>query len=188
MCADSTKNEEAVHSHIHLESGSQIATSDFVALVYHELRMIASSYMASESAGHTLGPTALIHEVYLRIMGEQMPTWESRAHFLSIAAKLMRQVLINHAISMNSLKRGGSLQQIELDKSGASARCISDDVLALNEALIKLRVFDPQLTRIVELRYFAGLTIDETAEVMELSPRKIVSSWTFAKAWLSREL
>lgn len=156
-------------------------------LVYDELRRLAARYLRSERPDHTLQPTALVNEAYLRLAAQQAVQWQNRTHFMAIAANTMRHLLVDHARERGALKRGGDRRRVTLHSSIR----IDDrdmDILALDEALTKLEVFDPAGCRVVELRYFGGLTIEETAEVMRISSATVKRRWTVVKAWLYREL
>ena len=163
------------------------ARDALVPIVYEELRRLAHHYMRGERAGHTLQTTALVNEAYLRLADLDRMEWRDRAHFFAMAATLMRRILVDHARARARDKRGGRIVLTSLDgKQIASASNV--DVIALDEALDRLAAMDPQQSRIVQLRFFGGLTIEETAEAMSLSPATIKREWTMAKAWLHREL
>ncbi|MBI1760013.1 MAG: sigma-70 family RNA polymerase sigma factor [Acidobacteria bacterium] len=172
--------------------GDAEALSNLLPLVYDELRRLADSYLRRERDGHTLQPTALVHEAFLRLIGHppQLAEAESRAHFFGIAAQVMRQVLVDHARAHAAAKRGGAWQRISLTAAqfDASVDAHEIELLALDQALTRLAAFDPQLARLVELRYFADLTIEETAHVLGLSPATIKREWQTARTWLQREL
>ncbi len=157
-------------------------------LVYQELRRLAAGYLRRERPGQTLQPTALVHEAYLRLMKDRPDRWQNRAHFCAIAAHSMRQILIERARARGAAKRGGARQRITLDEGLAKNVGRSIDLLALDEALQRLARLDPEQARLVELRFFGGLTVEETAEAMEISPATVKRHWTVAKAWLAREL
>jgi RNA polymerase sigma factor (TIGR02999 family) len=168
--------------------GRSDALEELLPLVYAELRRLASSYLRHEAVGHTLQPTALVHEAYLRLIDQRRVRWRNRAHFYGVAAQLMRRILIDHARSVHADKRGAGRDQVPLAAVDISALSTDVNMLALDEALDRLAAFDPQQARIVELRYFGGLTIEETAEVLSVSPATVVRDWTIAKAWLRAEL
>ena len=158
-------------------------------LVYDELRRLANHYLQRERSDHTLQSTALVHEAYLRLAGQNTPQWQNRAHFFGIAARVMRQILVEYARAHSAAKRGGvSACKITLDESLELAQKTDIDVVALDGALERLNELDPQQSRIVELRFFTGLTIEDTAEVMDLSPATVKRDWTSARAWLHREI
>jgi len=158
-------------------------------LVYDELRRLANHYLQRERNDHTLQSTALVHEAYLRLAGPNTPQWQNRAHFFGIAARIMRQILVEYARAHSAAKRGGGgACKITLDESLELAQKTDIDVVALDGALERLSELDPQQSRIVELRFFTGLTIEDTAEVMDLSPATVKRDWTSARAWLHREI
>lgn len=161
--------------------------SELAPLVYDELRRLARAYMRRESPGQTLQPTALVHEAYLRLAGAGTP-WTNRSHFVGIAARSMRQILVERARARGAQKRWGDLDRVSLVESLAVATPSNDMLPALDEALTKLEQLDPEQGRIVELRYFAGLTVEEAAEALGLSPATLKRRWSLARAWLHREL
>lgn len=157
-------------------------------LVYDELRRLASGYMRRERPDHTLQATALVHEAYLRLVDQTQIDWRGRAHFFSIAARLMRQILVDHARERNADKRGGGMTKLALDDAVSFAQENEIDLIALDDALKTLANFDQQQSQIVELRFFGGLTIEETSEVLHVSPSTVKREWGLAKAWLRREV
>ena len=162
---------------------------ELLPIVYSELRRLAGSHLSNERAEHTLQPTALVHEAYIRLIGQNAVEWQNRAHFFGIASRLMREILIEHARTRNRLKRGGEYKtQIALDDAVSFGDQQPLDVLAVNEALIKLEHLDPQQARVVELKFFGGLTIEEIAEVMQISPATIKREWSSAKLFLQKTL
>jgi RNA polymerase sigma factor (TIGR02999 family) len=169
--------------------GDQTALDKLMPLVQSELRRLAGNYLRRERPGHTLQPTALVNEAYLRLVDQRQAKWQNRAQFYGIAAQLMRRILVDHARQHKAAKRGGSDQQ---RLSITSAHDVSDkpdlDLLALHEALEELAVVDPQQSRIVELKFFGGLSIEETAEVMNLGHATVERDWKMARAWLRRKL
>jgi len=167
--------------------GDQDAFEKLIPIVYADLRRIAARYMRSENEGHTLQTTALVHEAYLRLTGERERTWENRAHFFGVAAQIMRNLLVDHARKAVTTKRGGGIA-VQLDAGAGMTEISPEDLLALNEALARLAEVDPRASRIVELRYFVGLTIEEIAEVMDASVRTVNREWKTAKTWLRAEL
>jgi RNA polymerase sigma-70 factor, ECF subfamily len=167
--------------------GDQSALEQLAPVVESELRRLARVYLSKEASGHTLQPTALVNEAYLRLIQWNTVAWQNRAHFYAVAAKMMRRVLVNHAIARRSRKRGGSAILVSLTQADI-APDRSADVLALNEALESLANFDDRKSRIVELRFFGGLSAEETAEVLGISLRTVHRDWDFARAWLLREL
>jgi RNA polymerase sigma factor (TIGR02999 family) len=168
--------------------GDAAALDRVVPLVYDELRRIASRRLRGESRGHPLQATALVHEAYLRLVDVDRMTLTSRAHFLGLAATLMRQILVDHARRQRADKRGGGVTMLSLDEALPAVWTSSVDVLALDEALDALSAIDSRQCRVVELRFFAGLTIDEAAEALGVSPATVEREWALAKAWLYRQL
>jgi RNA polymerase sigma factor (TIGR02999 family) len=169
------------------ERGDEAARDELIPLVYDALRRIARHHLRGERAGHTLQTTALINEAYLKLVEQSVP-WQSREHFFGIAARLMRQILVDYARARQRLKRGGDLRQISLTSAVGTENEQAADLLALNEALETLADVDPQKSRIVELRFFGGLTIEETARVMGISTPSVERGWRAARAWLQTEL
>ena len=158
-------------------------------VVYAELRRQASGYLRRERAGHTLQTTALIHETYLKLIDQRAVNWQNRAHFYGIAAQAMRRILVDYARGRHREKRGGIVENLPLEAAAlVSSGEKSVDLVALDEALERLAEFDRRQAQIVELRYFSGLTIEETAEILHLSPATVKSDWNVAKAWLRREI
>ena len=171
--------------------GDRVAGEELMAAVYAELHRQAERAMGHEMPEHTLQPTALVSEAYLRLIDQRRVQWRSRAHFFGVAAQLMRRILVDHARGRLAAKRGGGARQITLGDADASAEAPNEsgvDVLALHEALERLAVLDPGQARIVELRYFGGMTIEDTAEALDRSPATIKREWAVARAWLRREL
>jgi RNA polymerase sigma-70 factor (ECF subfamily) len=162
--------------------------SQVVPAVYDELRRLAHHYMARERKGQTLQATALVNEVYLRLNKEKAPVWQNRAHFCAIAAGAMREILVERARARAAAKRGGSRVRVSFNDALSAKAAASIDFIALHEALNRLVELDPELARIVELRFFGGLTVEEAAEVMGASPATIKRAWSMAKSWLKREL
>jgi len=169
-------------------AGDQKAVSKVMPLVYDELRRLAGRYLRRERGGQTLQPTALVHEAYLRLLKDKKQGWQNRTHFLAIAALSMRQVLVERARARGASKRGGAQVRVTLDETLAVHRETSIDLVALDEALIRLALIDPQQARIVELRFFGGLTVEEAAEALGISPATVKRGWSVARAWLKREL
>ena len=169
--------------------GERDALERLVPLVYDDLRRLAAGYMGRETPGHALQPTALVHEAYVRLIDQNRVQWRNRAHFFGVAANMMRRILVDDARKRRAEKRGGGVERITLVGDDVAAPEQHDiDVLALHESLERLAAFDPQQGRIVELRYFGGLTIEEAAEVIGISPASIVREWTIAKAWLRADM
>jgi len=171
-----------------MTGGQQTAFDELFPLVYAELRRIAAREMRREKPGRTLQTTALVHEAYLRLLKDASLSFENRAHFLGIAARAMREILIEHARSRSARKRGGQAVRLTLDEALAASPSPSVDVLALDEALERLARLDDRHARVVELRYFGGLSVEETAVALGLSPATVKRAWTLARAWLFREL
>jgi RNA polymerase sigma factor (TIGR02999 family) len=159
-----------------------------IASVYAELRRLAAYYLRRERSGHTLQPTALVHEAYLRLAQQREVQWQNKSHFFGIAAPLMRRILVDYSRGRHAAKRGGHVERIELDEAILPVIERAADIVALDEALDALAVLDPLQTRIVELRFFSGLNIEETAEVIGISASTVKREWSIAKAWLAREL
>jgi RNA polymerase sigma factor (TIGR02999 family) len=168
--------------------GDQGALERLIPIVYQELRRVASARLRSEGADHTLQTTALVHEAYLRLAGLKRMTLENRTHFFAMAARLMREILVDHARRKHALKRGGGVTVLSVDDVAAGAENTVVDVIALDEALTALASLDDRLSRVVELRFFAGLSIAETADALGVSPATVERDWTVAKAWLLQRL
>jgi RNA polymerase sigma factor (TIGR02999 family) len=164
------------------------SVNSLLPVVYEELRRLAANYLRRERPGQTLQPTALVNEAYLRLLKDKPGRWQNRAHFCAIAAYSMRQILIERARARAAQKRGGARQRITLDERLLPGGEPSIDLLALDEALERLAAMDPEQARLVELRFFGGLTVEETAEEMKISPATVKRHWTIASAWLAREL
>ena len=169
----------------HAERNDTAAISEMMPAVYDDLRRLAETFLRGERTAHTLQRTALVHEAFLRLIGEENLVWQNRSHFIGIFARVMRQTLINYAVARHRLKRGGS-DPLSLTLQFYDSRKI--DVTALDHALHALESLDERQARIVELRFFAGLTVEETAELLEISPATVKRDWTLAKIWLRREL
>jgi len=168
-------------------NGDQAALDELIPLVYAELRRLAGRYMRRESEGHTLQTSALINEAYLRLVDQKRVRWQSRAHFFGVAAQLMRRILVDHARSRSRDKRGGGMERVSLGEHVASPNEL-EEVLALDEALTKLAGMDPRKCKIVEMKFFGGLTTDEVAEVLKVTSRTVDREWRKAKAWLKRAI
>lgn len=169
-------------------AGDQSAPDKLMPLVYEELRRLAHQYMRREKPGHTLQTSALVHEAYVRLVDQSEIQWESRAHFFGIAARLMRQILVDQARRRNFAKRGGGAIRVSLNEAAAVAQEQSASVVALDDALNNLEKVDPRKSRIIELRFFGGMSIEETAEALRVSPGTVMRDWTFARAWLRKEM
>lgn len=172
-----------------LSAGNQDVADKLVPLIYDELRRIAGAQMRGERSSHTLQATAVVHEAYMRMAGEQKIEWQSRAHFFAIAAKTMRRVLLDYARQRHAERRGGDgARKVDIDAELLIADDRLEDVVAMDRVLARLTEMDPEQGRMVELRFFAGLNVEETAEAMGISPRTVKREWRLAKAWLHREL
>jgi RNA polymerase sigma-70 factor (ECF subfamily) len=167
--------------------GNQEMVSQLVPLLYDELRRLASYYLKRERPDHTLQATALVNEAYLRLLGQEVD-WKNRSHFFGIAAQQMRRILVDYARKQHRAKRGGSAVKVSLDEAMIVSNENPEEILAVDEALGRLSALDPQQARIVELRVFAGLTVEEVAEVMNIHASSVKREWTVARAWLSREI
>jgi RNA polymerase sigma factor (TIGR02999 family) len=168
--------------------GDKEALDQLMPIVYDELRRQAARYLRRERPGNTLQTTALIHEAYVRLVDQRNVQWQNRAHFFGIAAQLMRRILVDHARAKKRVKRGGSDVRVSLGDATVAVKGQDLDVVALDEALQRLAQIDEQQSRVVELRFFSGLTVEETAEVMHISTATVKRDWSMAKAWLHREL
>ncbi len=168
--------------------GDKAALDKLTPLVYEELRRLAHQYMSQERPGHTLQTSALVNEAYLRLIDQKDVHWQNRAHFFGIAAQMMRRILVDHARQRRYAKRGGDARRVSLDEAMIVSNERAADVVALDDALKSLAEIDPRKSQIVELRFFGGLSIEETAEVLKVSPGTIMREWTLAKAWLRREM
>lgn len=170
-----------------LKLGDKEAEAQLFALLYKELRRLAGYYMRRESAGHTLQPTALINEAYLRLLDQTRVEWRDRSHFLGVAAQLMRRILVDHARQRATGRRGGRQIQLRIENLNIANLSQREEVLSVHAALNHLAEFDPQQERIVEMRYFGGLTVEETADALGISPRTVKREWAMAIAWLRSE-
>jgi RNA polymerase sigma factor (TIGR02999 family) len=168
--------------------GERQASSDLLPIVYEELRRLAGARMAREAGGQTLQATALVHEAWLRLVGEGNRTWENRAHFFGAAAEAMRRILIENARRKSRLKRGGGLERVDLDQVNLVATTADDKILLIDEALTRLQAEDPDKAKIVMLKFFGGLTNQEVANSLQVTERTVERQWAFAKAWLFRSI
>jgi RNA polymerase sigma factor (TIGR02999 family) len=168
--------------------GENSALEQLMPLVYDELRRLAVRYLRHERANHTLQPTALVNEAYMRLVDQHRVEWQNRAQFFGFAAKLMRNILVDHARTRQTVKRGGNQFRVSFDSSKQAGIKPQIEFIAVHEALERLAIFDPQKARIVELRFFGGLSIEETAEVLNVGHATVERDWKLAKAWLKREL
>jgi RNA polymerase sigma factor (TIGR02999 family) len=169
-------------------AGDEGALGKLISLMQPELHRLAQHYMSRERAGHTLQTTAVLNEAYLRLVDDPTSTWQNRTHFVAVAAQLMRRIMVDHARERRSLKRGGGALKVSLDEAALVTEQRSEELLALDEALERLAVLDPRKSQIVELRYFGGLTVEETAAFLKLSDRTVKREWRTAKVWLYRAL
>jgi len=185
---DSDEPGEVTQLLVRCREGDGEAMPALLAALYAELKPIAQRQLHSENRGHTLQPTALVHEAYLKLVGQRRSGWVDRAHFLSIAAIAMRRILVNHAKSKNALKRGEGRARATVFEAASVFEERADDLVALDAALEKLASIDAVKARVVELRFFAGLDVPTTARVMGVAPRTVERGWRFAKAWLHAEL
>ena len=171
-----------------LTRGEEDAASKLMPLVYNELRRLAGSYMRREREDHTLQATALVHEAYLKLIDQRSVNWQSRAHFFGVSAQLMRRILVDHARGHTRQKRGGEHQKVSLDEAIVFAERQADELLAVDESLDMLAKIDPRQARVVELRFFGGLSVEEAADVLGVSPKTVKREWSVAKAWLAADL
>lgn len=169
-------------------SGDKAALDSLMPLVYGELRQIARRYLSNERSEHTLQSTALVHEAYVRLTQQDVPQWQNRAHFFGVSAQLMRQILVDYARSHRASKRGGNVCKLALDEVEEQPQAADVDIVALDDALKSLAEMDAQQSRVVELKFFGGLSIEDTAEVLGVSPSTVKRDWVTARAWLYREL
>lgn len=169
-------------------AGDEAALQQLIPLVYDELHRLARRYMAGEHPGQMLQTTALVHEVYLRLVDVKNVNWQDRAHFYALCARLMRRILIDFARSRTYQKRGGGVAHVELDEAATVSAVVGDELLAVDHALKQLSALDSRKGQVVELRFFGGLTVEETALALRLSPETVIRDWRLAKAWLTREL
>ncbi len=168
--------------------GDQEALDELLPVVYDELRRLARAHLSRERPDHTLQATALVHEAYLRLIDQRRVDWRNRAQFFGLASEMMRRILVNHAIARRTAKRGGEYQRVALDDAVDFYDEQDVDLVALDDALKELAEMDPDQARVVELRFFGGLTVEETAEILDVSPSTIKREWATAKAWLHREI
>jgi RNA polymerase sigma-70 factor (ECF subfamily) len=171
-----------------LTRGDEAAASKLMPVVYNELRRLAGSYMRQERVDHTLQPTALVHEAYIKLIDQRSVNWQSRAHFFGVSAQLMRRILIDHARGHMREKRGGELKKVSLDDVFVFAERKADELLAVDDSLNALAKIDPRQARVVELRFFGGLSVEEAADVLGVSPKTVKREWSVAKAWLTADL
>ena len=171
-----------------MNRGDKAAADQLLPLVYSELHRLAKSYMSRERQGHTLQPTALINQAYLRIAQQQNVEWQNHAHFIGFAANVMRRVLVDHAREHNAIMRGGGRVRVELDEGIAFTKETAPQLLLLEEALTRLEQLNPRQAKVVEMRYFGGLSVDEVAGVLGIAPRSVKRDWSLARLWLFEEI
>ncbi len=171
-----------------IERGDAKATDELLPVVYEELRLLAAQKLSHEPPGQTLQATALVHEVYIRLVGNELQTWNSRGHFFAAAAEAMRRIIIENARRKKTVKRGGAQQKGGPIQAEPLAENAGEDLLALDEALARLSASEPMIGGLVKLRYFAGLTIDQVAEIQGISRRTVIDRWAYARSWLAREM
>ena len=180
--------EQVTQLLVRWRDGDRQALDALMPIVYTELRGMAHRYLQRERSDHTLQSTALVHEAYVRLIGQKLPEWQNRAHFFGVAARLMRQILVEYARGHQAAKRGGSACKVTLEEGSLLPQQADLDVVVLDDALQDLAKLDEQQSRIVELRFFAGLSIDDTSEVLGISPATVSREWTTARIWLHREI
>jgi RNA polymerase sigma factor (TIGR02999 family) len=183
-----TSTHEVTQALRELSAGHENAPAQLMPLVYDELRKLAAAYLDAERADHTLQATALVHEAYIRLVDWRNVSWQNRAHFFALAAQAMRHILVDHARAKHAQKRGGEWTKLAIDEAVSYPQQQTIDLVALDDALERLTSLDPTQGKIVELRFFGGLTIEEAAEALRLSPAAVKREWTLAKAWLHKTL
>lgn len=182
------KTNEITDQLIAWSNGDAAALDKLIPVVYQELRRMADQYLRREDLSHSLQPTALVHEAYLRLIDQTKVEWQNRAHFFGVAAQMMRRILIDHAKTKHRLKRGGTAIKVSLDENVNISQERAAELIALDDALQELAQMDERKSRIVELRYFGGLSVDETAQVLGISDKTVMRDWNLAKAWLYQQL
>ena len=189
IVSDASQTPSVVTALLHrLAAGDKTVITRLMPLIYDELHHRAAGYMRGERAWHTLQPTALVHETYLRLVDQHRPSFRNRAHFMAVAAQLMRRILVDHARARLAIRRGGGVVPEPLSEASTPAIDSPEQLLAINDALQRLRDMDPRQEEIVEMRFFGGMTVEETAHVLGVSARTVEREWTVARAWLFREL
>lgn len=183
-----TPNDEITTLLHRFQEGDEDAQSQLVKMVQQELRVIAARYMRREKEGHTLQTTALVNEAYMKLVQMKGANWKDRAHFFAVAAQIMRRILVDHARKRIAGKRGGGFEMLPLDEGLVFSPQRSKELVRLDEAMTRLAEHDPRASKVIELRFFGGLSIEETGEVLHCSPRTVKREWTFARAWLREEL
>jgi RNA polymerase sigma factor (TIGR02999 family) len=186
--ADNVRSEEITQLLVKMREGSPEAATNLIPLVYDQLRRTARALLRNERGDHTLQPTALVNDALMRLIGKEGLEWQSRAQFFAVSSTIMRHILIDHARAHRADKRGGELHKISLDNVFAYEWRQAEAFLSLNEALDRLQTFDPRLSSVVEMRFFAGMTEEEIAEVLKVSVRTVKRDWQFARDWLYREM
>jgi RNA polymerase sigma factor (TIGR02999 family) len=181
-------SEQVTQLLVRWRDGDRKALDSLIPIVYSELRGMAHRYLQRERSDHTLQSTALVHEAYVRLIGQKLPEWQNRAHFFGVAARLMRQILVEYARGHQAAKRGGNACKVTIEEGSLMAQQADLDVVILDEALQDLAKLDEQQSRIVELRFFGGLSIDDTSEVLGISPATVSREWSTARIWLHREI
>jgi len=188
MDPDRTQQSKVTRLLYELSGGNRAAVDELTPLVYQELKRLARLQLRRERLGHTLQVTALVHEAYLKLVDQRAVTWQNRAHFFGVAAQVMRRILLDYAKTRDRSKRGGGVQKISLDDALAISDDRASELVEIEDALTRLEVFDPRQAKIVELRFYGGLTVEETAEALGVSAPTIKREWAMARAWLHREL
>jgi len=171
-----------------IDEGRRLSANQLIAPVYEQMRALATDFLRRESAGHTLQPTALVNEAYIKLADQSRVRWRGKTHFFAVGAEIMRRLLVDHARGKLRLKRGGDLHRIELTDDLKLSSRNDEDLIAVDEAIERLAERDPRQAKIVELRFFGGLTVEEVAEVLQVSKRTVEAEWTMIRAWLRREL
>jgi len=185
---DSSEKAQVTDLLVRYRAGDRLAEAQLVEAVYAELRSLAAACLRNERRDHTLQPTALVHEAFLRMAGSNQPVWQNRAHFFGVAARLMRQILVDYARRHRTQKRGGPDETLTLDEALSFTKEKSSEIVMLDEALLRLSEQDERQARIVEMKFFGGLEVDEIAEVLDVSTRTVKRDWTMARAWLHQEI
>ena len=180
--------DEVTQLLLQISGGNRAAADALTPLVYKELKRIAGGQLRAERPGHTLQATALVHEAYLKLVDQREVTWQNRAHFLGVAAQVMRRILLDYAKSRQRVKRGGDVHKTSLDEALVVSEDRASDLVVIDQALQRLETLDPRQAKVVELRFFGGLSVEETAEAMGISTPTVKRDWAMAKAWLHREL
>lgn len=188
MMTPSPSSAEITQLLVDWSNGNEAALERLMPLIYDDLRRLAHHYMSRERAGHTLQTTAVVHEAYLRLIDQRNVRWQNRAHFFAIAAQAMRRILVDHARGQAYAKRGGGVRKVSLEEVAELSAERAGELVALDDALKRLAAIDPRRSQVVELRYFGGLSNEEAAEVLRISPNTVTRDWNLAKAWLYHEI